>query len=415
MFQTDQPSAVSALPTPAPAGSQGYFTNGNPGTGQAATVVDADWLNMLQSELINVVLAAGLTPSKTVYNQIITAIRILIQGGSINYGTDVGTVNAYAANFSATVLSVNDGEVLNFKAAHVNTGASTFTPNPGVIPPEPIWGANLQPLGGGEVVGFTSLVWSAIYGVWILIFSAGGAEQLAAGAYGVDPPANDRTAKFATTRWVQRNVNKVGDVKMWHGSVANIAAAQGPGWQLADGTNGTADLRNRFIVGAGDQYSVNATGGLASFALTQANLPAHNHVITISDPGHAHSVYDPGHNHGLNDPGHAHGVADGGHSHSIPNYGSVQAGSDNGGAQSPVATGYGSSRGQNNVNVSGTGIGIYGSGTGMWLNASGSGIGIYGSGTGITASSSSVGSAAAMENRPPYYALCFIEYTGIGA
>ena len=38
--------------------------------------------------------------------------------------------------------------------AHTNIGASSFTPNPGVI---------LQPFGGGEIVtnGFTLLVWSA--------------------------------------------------------------------------------------------------------------------------------------------------------------------------------------------------------------------------------------------------------------
>jgi hypothetical protein len=77
MFPTDQPTAASALPTPAEAGTPGFFTGGNPASGTPATVVDPDWLNMVQTELINVVTAAGLTPSKTTYNQVVTAIRTM--------------------------------------------------------------------------------------------------------------------------------------------------------------------------------------------------------------------------------------------------------------------------------------------------------------------------------------------------
>lgn len=39
-----------------------------------------------------------------------------------------------------------------------------------------------------------------------------------------------------------------GMIMMWHGSVATIPA----GWHLCDGTAGTIDLRNHFLVGAGD-------------------------------------------------------------------------------------------------------------------------------------------------------------------
>lgn len=43
-------------------------------------------------------------------------------------------------------------------------------------------------------------------------------------------------------------------------------------WHLCDGTNGTPDLRNRFIYG-GDGSSNGATGGEASHKLTEAELP----------------------------------------------------------------------------------------------------------------------------------------------
>lgn len=44
---------------------------------------------------------------------------------------------------------------------------------------------------------------------------------------------------------------------MWSGAVVDIPN----GWSLCDGSNGTPDLRNRFIIGAGSTHSPGATGG----------------------------------------------------------------------------------------------------------------------------------------------------------
>ena len=44
---------------------------------------------------------------------------------------------------------------------------------------------------------------------------------------------------------------------LWSGATNNLPS----GWVLCDGTNSTPDLRNRFVVGAGDSYAVGATGG----------------------------------------------------------------------------------------------------------------------------------------------------------
>src|SRR5690349_16311849 len=97
---------------------------------------------------------------------------------------------------------------------------------------------------------------------------------------------------------------KVGQVEMWHGAVANIATVWGPGWQLADGTNGTADLRDKFIVGAGATYAPNGTGGSNSINLTVGQLPAHAH--TLNQTPHSHGITDGTHNHGLNQSPHNH-------------------------------------------------------------------------------------------------------------
>lgn len=65
-----------------------------------------------------------------------------------------------------------------------------------------------------------------------------------------------------------------GLIIIWSGAIVDIPA----GWVLCDGNNGTPDLRDRFIVGAGDTYAVDDTGGAVN----------HNHAFT--GDGHTHDV-----------------------------------------------------------------------------------------------------------------------------
>jgi hypothetical protein len=74
-----------------------------------------------------------------------------------------------------------------------------------------------------------------------------------------------------------------GTIVLWSGSIGSIPS----GWVLCNGSNGTPDLRNRFVVGAGSTYAVDATGGSAD-----AIVVSHTHTATsvVTDPGHAHGV-----------------------------------------------------------------------------------------------------------------------------
>ena len=72
-----------------------------------------------------------------------------------------------------------------------------------------------------------------------------------------------------------------GVIVMWSGSIANIPA----GWALCDGTNGTPNLRDRFIVGAGNTYNPGDTGGEAFHRLTIAEMPRHEHSYNIGKGG----------------------------------------------------------------------------------------------------------------------------------
>ena len=66
-----------------------------------------------------------------------------------------------------------------------------------------------------------------------------------------------------------------GLICMWSGSTVPI------GWVLCDGTNGTPNLTDRFIVGSGNKYSIGATGGSESVNLTEAQLPSHQHMLSL--------------------------------------------------------------------------------------------------------------------------------------
>ena len=67
----------------------------------------------------------------------------------------------------------------------------------------------------------------------------------------------------------------IGGIIMWRGTTPPS------GWQLCDGSNGTPDLRGRFVVciGGDNNYAVGDTGGADTVALTQEQMPKHSHTV----------------------------------------------------------------------------------------------------------------------------------------
>ena len=73
-----------------------------------------------------------------------------------------------------------------------------------------------------------------------------------------------------------------GMIMLWSGSTDSVPS----GWSLCDGSSGTPDLRDKFVVGAGSTYAVNATGGSAD-----AVNVSHNHTGNTSSTGnHSHTL-----------------------------------------------------------------------------------------------------------------------------
>ena len=137
-----------------------------------------------------------------------------------------------------------------------------------------------------------------------------------------------------------------GFIGLWSGSSATIP----PGWYLCDGNNGTPNLKDRFVIGAGNSYSVNATGGSAN-----ATLVSHSHGV-----------------------GSYSAVSNGAHTHTYNRY-----------------------SGTNRVDNDETHQYLYGTTSD---NTSSAGAHTHS----LSGSSSTEGSSASNANLPPYYALCYI-------
>lgn len=69
-----------------------------------------------------------------------------------------------------------------------------------------------------------------------------------------------------------------GLIVMWYGEVNEVPK----GWAICDGKNGTPNLRDRFIVGAGNEYKLGKIGGSMTEKLSIDQIPVHSHTYQDS-------------------------------------------------------------------------------------------------------------------------------------
>lgn len=110
-----------------------------------------------------------------------TGILQSILTSNLTYGIDNGTANVIQATFPIPVTTLTDGMTVWVKVKNANTGATTFTPNPGVISASPVVGAAHAALQGGEYVanGRAQHVWRQDISSWVLVECTGAAVQIA--------------------------------------------------------------------------------------------------------------------------------------------------------------------------------------------------------------------------------------------
>ena len=203
---------------------------------------------------------------------------------------------------------------------------------------------------------------------------------------------------------------RTGEIRIWSGTAteAAVVSAWGPGWHFCNGSNGTPDLRDKFIAGAGGAYAVGATGGTNSNVLTVNQLPSHSHTVNDS---HSHTVFDPGHSHGFSQGYHSHGVYDPGHSHTWTLGTLRQSGGDTSCYVPRSLYGGGEYQFTETTAAVGTGVSIAAALAGGSVNGNYTGVTVQTASGWLTVNSTGLGQA--VENRPPFYALSFVMYTGV--
>lgn len=179
-----------------------------------------------------------------------------------------------------------------------------------------------------------------------------------------------------------------GGIIMWSGTVANVPS----GWYLCDGTNGTPNLVDRFIVGSasdsGQTHDIGDTGGANDRLLTSANIPSHTHsfsATTASNGSHTHTYSGTTSTKSLT------GTLTAGKPRGYSGIVTLSAGDQAGG-------GDGSQSSANKYNIDASHNHTF-SGT---TSSDGSHTHTVSGTTGST------GSGSAFDNRPAYYALAFI-------
>ena len=163
------------------------------------------------------------------------------------------------------------------------------------------------------------------------------------------------------------NTFQAGMIMLWSGSSASIPAT----WYLCDGSNGTPNLIDRFVIGAGSTYEVGATGGSAN-----AVVVSHTHTASADSQGsHTHSAStgsSGSHTHAYN---RAEGYT-----------GGLGAYAGNGNPNGGTATHYVSTAGAHTHTVEISAAGSHGHNIAVSTN----------------------GESGTNKNLPPYYALCYI-------
>jgi microcystin-dependent protein len=220
------------------------------------------------------------------------------------------------------------------------------------------------------------------------------------------------TTQLATTAFVTAGLAALvpsGVITLWSGSTASIPS----GWVLCNGSNSTPDLRDRFVVGAGSTYAVNATGGANTVTLDATMIPAHTHTVSASgttgnnNVGHTHtfsgttSGQSNTHSHAVSDPGHFHAANSGEPGLGEGAIGGGNTVQQNAGSENTSTNTTGISVGNANADHSHTYSGTT-SGISANHNHTVTVSGTTGNGT---------GGGLAHENRPPYFALAYIMKT----
>lgn len=164
-------------------------------------------------------------------------------------------------------------------------GAAMVSPGYLIAPANGTQGARVQlagPSGAGAFVLFDYATSGqpGTLGFW----SNNAANTVATNVLNIDATGNLSAAGYLNGYLIKQNGNTLlptGVIAMWSGSQATIPA----GWHLCDGTAGTPNLTNRFLVCAGATYTVAQVGGAVSASVATDSQGTHSHGAATASAG----------------------------------------------------------------------------------------------------------------------------------
>lgn len=168
-------------------------------------------------------------------------------------------------------VTVPDGKSAIVYCDGAGSGAAVVNASAGLVSGTLSAIGDLTPTDGNFIVG-NGTTWVAESGNTVL--ASIGVTATAAELNTLDGiTASTAGLNTASTHYVPS-----GGIIMWSGAIGAIPA----GWYLCDGNNGTPNLTDRFIVGAGNSYAVGNTGGADSVTLSTSQIPSHTHSLSAS-------------------------------------------------------------------------------------------------------------------------------------
>jgi hypothetical protein len=249
------------------------------------TALTVSGITTINSATANTVTANTVT-ANTVTANTVTANSATVNGDIVIFGN--ATINGTTTTVNSQTLNVADKNITvanNVSTSALINGAGIDAGNPTVAyirysDATKGWTtANNFNITGNTTSG-NLLTSGSISATGNLTIS--GTTTLLGNSTATTAANNSNSNRIATTAFV-RSIVPTGVITLWYGSIASIPS----GWYLCDGTNGTPDLRDRFVVGAGNTYAVAATGGSADAVVVSH---AHTATSTVTDPGHVHPI-----------------------------------------------------------------------------------------------------------------------------